>query len=91
MCKSGSAVVTGQKLCPHCRTFDPNTVGEEVVTDVETPESPAHDSFDVEYEMESAKESLNSSLLKLEISLLKTHSVTSHSKSAHGKCQLVQL
>ena len=71
MCKSGSAVVTGQKLCPHCRTFDPNTVGEEVVTDVETPESPAHDSFDVEYEMESAKESLNSSLLKLDISPLK--------------------
>ena len=41
--------------------------------------------------MESAKESLNSSLLKLDISPLKTHSVTSHSKSAYDKCKLVQV
>ena len=89
--KSGSAVVPGQKLCPQCRTFDPNTTGEEVVTNVETPESTVNDNFDVEYEMESAKESLNFSLLKLDISPLKTHSMTSHSKSAHGKHKLVQV
>ena len=41
--------------------------------------------------MESAKESLNSSLLKLDISPLKTHSVTSHSKSTYDKCNLVQV
>ena len=41
--------------------------------------------------MEPAKESLNSSLLKLDISPLKTHSVKSHSKSAHGKCKLAQV
>ena len=47
--------------------------------------------MDLEYKTESAKESLNSSLLKLDISPLKTHSVTSHSKSAHGKRKLVQV
>ena len=41
--------------------------------------------------MESAKESLNSSLLKLDISQLKIDPVTSHSKSAHGKCKLFQV
>ena len=91
LCKAGSAVVPGQKLCPQCRNFDPNTIGEEVLTDVETPESTVHDKFDVKYEMEPAKESLNSSLVKLDISPLKTHSVTSHSKSAHGKCKLAQV
>ena len=91
LCKSGSAVVPGQKLCPQCRNFDPNTIGEEVLTDVETPESTVHDKFDVEYETEPAKESLNSSLLQLDISPLKTHSVTSHSKSSHGKRKLVQV
>ena len=91
LCKSGSAVVPGQKLCPQCRTFDPNTTGEEVVTDIETPESTVNDNTDVEYEMESAKEYLNSSMLKLDISLLKTHSVTSHSKSDHVKHKLVQV
>ena len=47
--------------CPQCRIFDPNIVGEAVATDVETPESTVNDNFDVEHEMESAKESLNSS------------------------------
>ena len=90
LCKSGNAV-PGQKLCPQCRTFDPNTVREEVVTDVKTLESTVNNNFDVQYEMESAKESLNFSLLKLDISPLKAHSVTSHSKSALGKRKLVHI
>ena len=48
--------------------------------------------IDVEYEMESAKESLNNtSLPKLDMSKLKTHSVTRHSKSAYDKCKLAQV
>ena len=46
LCKSGSAAVPVQKLCPQCRTFDPNYFGEEFATDVKTPESTAHDNFD---------------------------------------------
>ena len=77
--------------CPQCRIFDPNIVGEAVATDVETPESTVNDNFDVEHKMESAKESLNSSFFQLDKSPLKTHSVKSHSKSALGKCRLVQV
>jgi len=89
MCRYGSIVVPGQKLCPKCR-FRASTPQEEKN---ETDNDDVDDctSLEEEHELELTKESLNSTLSELEISPIKFHSIAPHSKPNLRKRKLEQV
>ena len=77
-------VIPGQKLCSKCRlTYSKSKTD---IDQIETNDSESDDiTYDKEIYLNTTKESLNNTLNELDISLVKVHSVVTHSKTALGK------
>ena len=92
MCQSkGAVVIPGEKLCPSCRTFDLSKCNQEC-NETPTADSPIASCRYIEAsELNQTRESLNTTLQELDISLLKIHAVANHSKSSRAKLKLKQV
>ena len=85
----GINIIPGEKICPSCKikliSFKDDGPGEVACSQI-------YEDKDIELTTnEFLKENLNSSLTSINISPLKMHAVTSHSRVALGKKKLLQV
>ena len=85
----GINVIPGEKICPSCKiklmSFEDDGQGEEACSQI-------YEDKDIELTTNKfLKENLNFSLTSMNISPLKMHAVTSHSRVALGKKKLLQV
>ena len=81
-------LIPGQKMCPGCRV----TIfkGLEMIAH-ETSTSDPFDDFQQEYDESESKIALNDSLLEMEISPVKAHSLAPHSRVSYVKRKMKQI
>ena len=92
MRQCGLFVTPGEKLCPSCRKETTLKLKPGIQTDSETEGSDENmDAIAREYETNTTRESLNSTLKELEMSPLRSHSVPQYSKVVEGKRKLKKI
>ena len=91
LCNNGYHVIPGQKLCPKCRSLvsKPKENPDEI--DNTEPEEECHVYSQEELQLDSSRESLNSTLNDLDLSPIKLHSIAPHSKPILGKRKLKEV
>ena len=90
LCNIGYHVIPGQKLCPKCRLSAPKQ-NEKFEESNDTEEADDLVSYEEDFQLDSNREILNTTLNELDISPVKVHSVSAHSKLIIGKRKLKQV
>ena len=81
----GISLVPGQKLCPTCHRELTKQTKDHYEQTAQMPDIEENDDGDVEFDFakDRTRESLDSSLIYMDVSPMKLHAVASHSKVAY--------